>query len=309
MGASIVDMRHALIVCPDPGLVQQVRSVLEERGYVVSAASNPSEARALAEFRRPSLMVIQVELGEQSGGDLARQLRQGGGEMPTILVRSAGSRAPVPTEFAGRVIDRPFPTSALARLVDTLAPPGETLNGGDSFLDAGAFSAPYPSETGSGMESVLGSESDVVIVVEDAPSLATGAVHALETWDGPGPLGTQELPAIAVEAFDENHPVSILVGAAVSPDRVRPLSDPSASAPLPPTPKAPGLHTLSDLPTTSDAAGDRVALDGRIEARMGELLAPGGAITAAVEKAVAAALADALPRLAAEMAKALRNQV
>jgi CheY-like chemotaxis protein len=300
----MTEARHALVVSPDPGLVQQIRSVLEERGFLVSAASNPSEARALAEFRRPSILAIQVELGDMSGGDLARQLRQGGKEIPTILIRSAGSRASVPIEFAGRVLDRPFPTVALAVLVDAVAPSRTGGTTSSSSLGSADLSL-------TGGESILGpmggvgGDSDVVIVVEDAPSLATGAVNALDSDDGAVPLGTQELPAVAVESFDEQHAVVVPVTGHITAHDVSAISMPAD--PLQPItarnvePMPAGLSERS--PTV-----DPMQVEALVDIRMQELLQPGGAVQRSVERAVAAALEEALPRLAAEMAKALRGQ-
>jgi CheY-like chemotaxis protein len=64
-----------LIVDDDPGFLQLARELLEQEGLrVVGVASTAAEARCSAAELRPDVTLVDVELGEDDGFELARQL-------------------------------------------------------------------------------------------------------------------------------------------------------------------------------------------------------------------------------------------
>ena len=100
-------------------------SLLERRGFAVTAATNGQEALDLLESGlRPQLMLIDLMLPKVSGWDLLDYLRQDEflRTVPTIIVTG------VPSEqvkvIADAVLRKPLDFEHLVRTVDTFVPAG-----------------------------------------------------------------------------------------------------------------------------------------------------------------------------------------
>jgi len=64
-----------LIVDDNPGFLHVARMLLEQEGMrVVGVASSGAEAVRLAEDLHPDVTLLDIDLGEESGFDVARQL-------------------------------------------------------------------------------------------------------------------------------------------------------------------------------------------------------------------------------------------
>src|ERR1700732_677828 len=86
----------ALVVEYDPWIRLLLRDLLTDEGYAVLEASNGSTALRLAQRQPPALVLLDLLLPEQSGGELLPQLES---------TRATGAR---PTEVAGAVVAKPF---------------------------------------------------------------------------------------------------------------------------------------------------------------------------------------------------------
>ena len=81
---------RCLIVDDNASFRDEVRGLLQEQGLdVVGTAGSGHEAVRLVEERRPDVVLIDIDLGGESGLDLARRLGMGtSGDVPHIVLIS-----------------------------------------------------------------------------------------------------------------------------------------------------------------------------------------------------------------------------
>jgi DNA-binding NarL/FixJ family response regulator len=80
---------RTLIVDDNPRFIEAARRLLERQGMdVVGAASTSAQAVQQAERLRPEVILIDIELGPESGFDLARQLASADGSRPNMIMIS-----------------------------------------------------------------------------------------------------------------------------------------------------------------------------------------------------------------------------
>jgi DNA-binding NarL/FixJ family response regulator len=78
---------HCLIVDDSSILLKTARALLEREGIsVVGVASNSAEALRLVGELRPDVTLVDIELGEESGLDLADRLALLDGHLQTISI-------------------------------------------------------------------------------------------------------------------------------------------------------------------------------------------------------------------------------
>jgi DNA-binding NarL/FixJ family response regulator len=78
---------RCLIVDDSARFVDAARGLLECQGVtVVAAASTGAEALRRFEELRPDVILVDVDLGSESGFDLAEQLHAAGSSAPVILI-------------------------------------------------------------------------------------------------------------------------------------------------------------------------------------------------------------------------------
>jgi DNA-binding NarL/FixJ family response regulator len=79
--------RRCLIVDDNPMYLSEARDLLQRQGMdVVGVASNGAEAVAIAVSDRPDVALVDVDLGAESGLDLARALSMCDRPVPVILI-------------------------------------------------------------------------------------------------------------------------------------------------------------------------------------------------------------------------------
>ena len=78
---------RCLIVDDNAGFREEVRGLLEEQGIeVVGGAGTGAEAVQQVAELRPEVALVDIDLGGESGLDLARRLRDGGGSAVPIVI-------------------------------------------------------------------------------------------------------------------------------------------------------------------------------------------------------------------------------
>jgi DNA-binding NarL/FixJ family response regulator len=78
---------RCLIVDDSPGFLRSARVLLERQGMaVVGVASTGAEAVERAEELRPDVLLLDIDLGEESGFDLARRLHAEVSLSPTQVI-------------------------------------------------------------------------------------------------------------------------------------------------------------------------------------------------------------------------------
>ncbi len=85
---------RVLIVDDNAAVGRAVHHLLQNEGLVVTGvASNPSEALRLAEEQDPDVLLIDIDLGVDSGLDLAERVASGTGRgWPAILMSAHDGR-------------------------------------------------------------------------------------------------------------------------------------------------------------------------------------------------------------------------
>ena len=79
--------RCCLIVDDNPLYLSEARNLLQRQGMsVVGVASNRADALAIAAFDRPDVVLVDVDLGTESGLDVARALAMGDQPLTVILI-------------------------------------------------------------------------------------------------------------------------------------------------------------------------------------------------------------------------------
>ena len=78
---------RCLIVDDSPGFLRSACVLLEREGIaVVGVASNGAEAIQQAEELRPDILLLDIDLGEESGFELARRLQSQAGMSATNMI-------------------------------------------------------------------------------------------------------------------------------------------------------------------------------------------------------------------------------
>jgi len=78
---------RCLIVDDSPVYLTEARNLLQRQGMsVVGVASNSGDAIAIATSDRPDVALVDVDLGAESGLDVARALAESREPVPVILI-------------------------------------------------------------------------------------------------------------------------------------------------------------------------------------------------------------------------------
>src|ERR671932_1082611 len=126
---------HVLIADPDEEARAQLAHLLEDEGYEVVEAVSGEVALRAARQNRPSLVILEVPLGDRSGYEVCRTLREElGDELPVLFL--SGARTESYDRVAGLLVGaddyvvKPFAVDELLarvrRLVRHASPAAET---------------------------------------------------------------------------------------------------------------------------------------------------------------------------------------
>lgn len=95
---------RCLIVDDNTYFLEAARVLLERQGInVVGVASTGAQALRLAEELRPDVTLLDIDLGGESGFDLATRLTEGTGPRPAVILISTYPRK----DFAGLIAASP----------------------------------------------------------------------------------------------------------------------------------------------------------------------------------------------------------
>jgi CheY-like chemotaxis protein len=270
---------RGLIVSPDPGFVNQARGALRREGALIEHVSTAEEALGSVVAEGATVVVAEVDLPGASGYRLCMDLKELPDPPVVVLVHlGSDSRAGQRASEAGadETLRRPFAASHLVARVRALV--------GEDFFEASAEekdpdadrSAMSLVEPASGLFGYAGRDPEASAWADSVVSQAVLPVDA---------GSTQELPAMALELFDEEHPVSVPVNAS----------------------------TTAHFHAVEDEGRGLAEHDVRrlVQAGLRDFAAPGGplanAIQATVQSAIADALKSVLPAVAAEAARRARD--
>ena len=95
---------QCLIVDDNASFLQAAAVLLEREGLtVVGVASNTAEAVRQAQHLRPDVVLVDIELGPESGFELARRLVDGNPDGPKVVLTSTYAES----DFADLIDDAP----------------------------------------------------------------------------------------------------------------------------------------------------------------------------------------------------------
>jgi DNA-binding response OmpR family regulator len=83
-------MYTILVVDDEPHIVELATLYLKNDGYNVISTDHGPAALRLIEERRPDLVVLDIMLPEIDGWEVCRRLRQGGNDVPIIMLTARG---------------------------------------------------------------------------------------------------------------------------------------------------------------------------------------------------------------------------
>ncbi|MBP5622315.1 MAG: response regulator [Thermoguttaceae bacterium] len=114
--------KRVLIVDDDPEIVESTRIALETFGYDVETASDGSAGLALAERRRPDVMILDMMMPKRSGFLVLETLRQVD-DFPTRIIMITANEGNRHKEYAESLgvdayLRKPFPMDELLRTID-----------------------------------------------------------------------------------------------------------------------------------------------------------------------------------------------
>jgi len=124
---------RCLIVDDNHDFLRAAGNLLEREGITVAGvASTGAEARRACHELRPDVVLLDIELGEETGFEVARQLtRQPGPDKPRVILISAYAAG----DFGDMIADTPevsfLPKAALSAtaVLGILARPGGWVSG------------------------------------------------------------------------------------------------------------------------------------------------------------------------------------
>jgi DNA-binding response OmpR family regulator len=110
--------RRVLLVEDEVALRKVVARILASRGVEVSEAGTAAEAIRATAAACPDLVLLDINLPDQTGWDVLRELKRRGTAVPTIIVSAVRVSQRRLDEFQPLAyLPTPFPIEALLRLV------------------------------------------------------------------------------------------------------------------------------------------------------------------------------------------------
>ncbi len=311
---------RTLIVSHDPGLTGQIRGAIQVLGGEVLSATAADRALADVSDHEIDLVIAATELPGTDGYELCKQIKDARRSTKIMLVHPAGDAVAAKrcTEAgADATITRPVRGAALTARLEALVGKAFFLG-----LDKTDDSLSWPRAADSIIDPMTGvfPPTQAEVIVDEtgswASSVVSAAIQPLDDEELPSPDATQDLPEMALEEFDEEHPVSVPVDAGTTA-HFKPVGENGAeqlqtgSQPAAAPDSTPNPEDSAFLPAQADLdPADELPpadLDAVVRAEIDKLVAPGGRLAQTIEDSVASAVASAmekvLPALVREAAR------
>lgn len=117
-GAPAPSARRVLVVEDEAALRRVIAQNLRSRGVEVDEAATASDAIRAVRTGPPDLLLLDINLPDQTGWDVLRELRRREIEVPTIVLSAVRVTQSRLDEFEPLAyLPKPFPIEALLRLV------------------------------------------------------------------------------------------------------------------------------------------------------------------------------------------------
>lgn len=119
--------KHRTVLCVDDNgqLRPLLKMILTKAGYAVTEAATSAEAKQAVKITKPALVVLDVDLPDGNGFELARQWRQDGFSSLPILFISGNSNPERQAEAAhlnASLLPKPFGPLIFLSAIESLHP-------------------------------------------------------------------------------------------------------------------------------------------------------------------------------------------
>jgi DNA-binding response OmpR family regulator len=114
-------MRTLLCVEDDPTILRNNRNALTENGLRVLTAENLAGARRHLARETPDAIILDIMLPDGNGLDLLKELREGGGKIPVIMLTAWGEPRDISRGYAlgaTAYLSKPFQYRALLAAIE-----------------------------------------------------------------------------------------------------------------------------------------------------------------------------------------------
>jgi CheY-like chemotaxis protein len=125
-----MERRHMFVVNQSPEFLDILRELFQQEQYNVTTGNFVPETFEQIEALNPSLLVVDLAVGEQAGWDLLKRMENGGSQrdIPTIVVstspRLLDTAQENPERFGGqRFLRKPFDLDDLLKAAEELIGP------------------------------------------------------------------------------------------------------------------------------------------------------------------------------------------
>ncbi len=116
--------KHVLVVDDDPEITESIRYALDTAGYSVTVAKDGNQCVAVAETKKPDLLILDLMMPKRSGFLVLERLRQNEQDpVPVIMITgNEGNRHRAYAELLGvsEYINKPFTMDRLLESVTGL---------------------------------------------------------------------------------------------------------------------------------------------------------------------------------------------
>ncbi|HEX3055858.1 MAG TPA: response regulator [Gaiellaceae bacterium] len=116
-----MDRQAVLVVDDEPSIRLLCRINLELEGFDVLEAGTLAEARAAVSSHDVSVVLLDLRIGRETGGDLVQELRDRRPPVPVALVTGSADVTPTDHGLADAYLQKPFTIEALLTTVHRLA--------------------------------------------------------------------------------------------------------------------------------------------------------------------------------------------
>jgi DNA-binding NtrC family response regulator len=116
-----VDRQAVLVVDDEPSIRLLCRINLELEGFDVLEAGTLAEARAAISSRDVSVVLLDLRIGHETGGDLVQELRDRQPHVAVAFVTGSAEITPTDHGLADAYLPKPFTIEALLTTVKRLA--------------------------------------------------------------------------------------------------------------------------------------------------------------------------------------------
>lgn len=110
--------RYALVLEDDAALATTIADALTEAGWQVRTVHTIVEARALIEREHPALLVLDLTLSDEFGGELLEHLAGRDDAPATVIVSGFGLAPIIAARFDVELVRKPFDVDRLLTAVE-----------------------------------------------------------------------------------------------------------------------------------------------------------------------------------------------